>query len=549
MAAREALGLGRDAFRRRAWGDAHNQLSTADQEASLDVEDLERLAMAAHLLGRDDDSANLWTRAHHACLRRGDAPRAARCAFWLAFELLHRGEAARGGGWVARAQRLLDEARLDCVEQGYLRFPSAMGRAFAGEWATAYARFDESTAIGDRFVDADLVTLGRQGQGRALIIWARPPRAWRCSTRPWSPSRPAKCRRSWLAIVYCSVIEACQEIFDLRRAQQWTAALEPLVCVAAGPGAVPRSVPGAPGRDHAAARRLAGRAGRSAAGRAIGCPNPPASRRSGAAFYQQAELHRLRGEFSRPRTRTARPTEGGRTPQPGLALLRLAQGQVDAAAMAHPRACSTKPRTVSPASKVLAAFAEIMLAAGRRSGGPRRRRRAHRDRRRPRCAAACVRGGPRRRGRPARRRRRRAPHSPSLRRAWTAWRELEAPYEAARVRVLIGLACRALGDDDTARDGVGRRALRLPAAWRDARAGPPEAARRHAAPKSAGRIDRSRGRRCSASSPRARPTARSPPSCSSASTPSPGMCRTSSPSSTCRRGPRPAPSRIEHELV
>ena len=170
MAVGAAVGLGRDAFRGQAWVDAYTQLSVADQEGSLGVEDLERLAMAAHLLGRDDESASLWTRAHRACLRRGDTARASRCAFWLAFELLHRGQSARGSGWVTRTQRLIDEEQLDCVERGYLDFLAALGCAFAGEWRTAYAGFDQSTATGVRFGDVDLVTLGRQGQGRRVDL-------------------------------------------------------------------------------------------------------------------------------------------------------------------------------------------------------------------------------------------------------------------------------------------------------------------------------------------------------------------------------------------
>ena len=86
----------------------------------LAPEDLERLATAAYLLGRDADSIDIWARAHHDLLRRGDLERAARCAFWLFFILLKKGELVRGGGWVARARRLLDDGQHDCVEQGYL---------------------------------------------------------------------------------------------------------------------------------------------------------------------------------------------------------------------------------------------------------------------------------------------------------------------------------------------------------------------------------------------------------------------------------------------
>lgn len=88
---------------RKAWDDAYRQLSTSDKEVPLELEDLERLAVAAHLTGRGEDCAKVWARAHNECLRRGEASRAARCAFWLGFGLLIRGEMAQGGGWLARA--------------------------------------------------------------------------------------------------------------------------------------------------------------------------------------------------------------------------------------------------------------------------------------------------------------------------------------------------------------------------------------------------------------------------------------------------------------
>jgi SAM-dependent methyltransferase len=120
MTTAEALDRGRESFGRRGWRDAYAQLSAADRETPLDPEDLERLATAAYLVGRDGDCADIWTRAHHEFLRRGDAARAARCAFWLTVGLLLRGELARADGWLARTRRLLDDGALDCSEQGYL---------------------------------------------------------------------------------------------------------------------------------------------------------------------------------------------------------------------------------------------------------------------------------------------------------------------------------------------------------------------------------------------------------------------------------------------
>jgi hypothetical protein len=118
MTTAEALARGRVSFGRRAWADAFAGLSAADPEPPLEPEDLERLATAAHLVGREADSTDLWERAHHELLSRGDAERAARCTSWLAVGLLDRGEFARGGGWLAQASRLLDDGQHDCAEQG-----------------------------------------------------------------------------------------------------------------------------------------------------------------------------------------------------------------------------------------------------------------------------------------------------------------------------------------------------------------------------------------------------------------------------------------------
>src|SRR5574342_254622 len=169
MATKDSLAAGREAFGRHAWREAFTHLAAADRRSPLEPPDLMQLAMAAQLLGKDSESAELWERAHHGFLDLGDAERAARCAFWLAVGLLEGGEAARGGGWLARARRLLDDGKRDCVEQGYLLMPVARQQAAAGDFAASYASFARAAAIAERFGDLDLTTLARHGEGRALI--------------------------------------------------------------------------------------------------------------------------------------------------------------------------------------------------------------------------------------------------------------------------------------------------------------------------------------------------------------------------------------------
>ena len=169
MSSDEAVEQGRKAFEHQAWGEAYTQLAEADEASLLDIDGLELLAVTAQLIGKDDESARVWERAHQERLRLGDAARAARCAFWLGLGFMERGEMARAGGWLARARRILDERQLDCVEQGYLLIPEGLQHLEGGDPATALATFDEVAAIGERFRDADLIALGRLGRGHSLI--------------------------------------------------------------------------------------------------------------------------------------------------------------------------------------------------------------------------------------------------------------------------------------------------------------------------------------------------------------------------------------------
>src|SRR5215207_6747234 len=165
----DALDRGRESFRQRAWGDAFAHLSAADDEAPLRLDDLERLATAAYLAGDDGASTDAWVRAHRECVHGGEPARAVRCAFWLVIGLLLRGEVAPAGGWLARAQRLADDAG-DCVEQGCVLLGSATQHMFAGDAEEARAMYSRAAEIGVRFGDPDVVTMARLGEGQTAIM-------------------------------------------------------------------------------------------------------------------------------------------------------------------------------------------------------------------------------------------------------------------------------------------------------------------------------------------------------------------------------------------
>ena len=437
---------GRECFDRRAWAEAVAELSAADQDSPLEPDDLERLATAAYLAGQDDVSVETWERAHQELLRGDDVLRAARCSGWLIFLLLNIGEFARAGGWLARTRRLLEDVDGECAEKGHLLIPEAFQHAVTGDWATAYTIAGRAAEIGDRFADIDLVTLARNLQGRALIAQGRIGEGMSLLDEMMVAVTSDEVSEIVAGAVYCSVIEACQEVLDLRRAQQWTTALthwcdtQPDLVPFSGNCLVHRAEimqlhgawPDALEAAQRAHERLLQRA-------------QPAV---GAAVYQQGELHRLRGEFAQAEAAYREASRWGREPQPGLARMRLIQGQLDAASAAIRRVVEAAQDRLAR-SRVLPAHVEIMLAAG--------------DVPAARAAADELSGIARDLGTPLLCAYAGQAHGAvllhegdaraalgELRSAWTAWQELEVPYEAARSRVLIGLACRELGDEEGA---------------------------------------------------------------------------------------------------
>lgn len=442
-----SLNQGREAIRQRSWSDAFEHLLNADESGALQPEDVEQLATAAYLIGRDAESVDLWIRAHHAFLERGSVEQAVRCAFWLAISLLGKGDAARAAGWIARAQRLLDDGEHDCVEQGYMLLPQAIRCVSSGDPVEGLEIFTRIAEIGERFRDDDLIIFARHGRGRALMRMGQIEDGVILLDEAMAAVEAGDVSPMVAGSIYCSVIEACQEIYDLRRAQEWTAALTRWC--EAQPDLVPYRGQCRVRRAEIMQRHGAWPDALNEAEQACALlARPPGVPAAGDAFYQIAEVYRLRGEFGKAEQAYREAGKWSRKARPGFALLRLAQGDADAAAATITRILEDTSKPVSR-SEILPAYVEIMLArddlqAARAAADELKEIAdafespfiqavaAHTE------GAVLVAQGENQ------------PALGVLRSAWTAFSGLEAPYEAARVRVLLGLACRELGDDDGA---------------------------------------------------------------------------------------------------
>jgi DNA-binding NarL/FixJ family response regulator len=437
------LDRGRKEYDRRNWPEAYELLRGAQEP-----EDLMRLAVAAQLTGHDEAAVEQLHRAHNTFLKRGDAQPAIRAGANLAMLLTNRGELAQAAGWIARCRRMLDELNRDCAEAGYLRIPTALQAVGQGDVAGASAIFKEVIQIAERFDDADLGAMGRLGRGQSLLMTGDIATGLELFDENMVAVTSGELSPIVAGIIYCAVIDGCRRIYDLRRAHEWTQALDQWCESQAG--LVPFRGNCLVFRSEIKQLHGAWSDALVEANRAcVMLTEPRVQEAAGDAFYQLGELHRLRGDFAAAEAAYLRANGVGRSPQPGLALVRLAQGQIESACAALRRE-REDARDPSRMTAVLPAFVDAMIAAG--------------DVKAARAGAAELEAAARALGAPpfVRALAEKAqgavllaegePRSAvaSLRSALDLWRDLDAPYEAARTRILIAKAWEALGDLDAA---------------------------------------------------------------------------------------------------
>jgi DNA-binding CsgD family transcriptional regulator len=436
----------RAAYDRRDWLAAYGGLTQVGS-VELTAEDYARLATAAYLVGRRNDCIQALQRAYQAHVDSGAVLAAVRAAFWLAQVLLTSGETAVGGGWVGRGQRLLSDVDGDVVERGYLLVHVMFRHLFANEFAPAAEAAEQVTDYGRRFADPDLIAMGLNALGRLEIYSGRIPQGLALLDEAMVGVAAGEVSTIFAGNVYCSMIEACQEIADFDRAARWTSLLT--AWCDEQPGLVPFTGQCAVHRGQI--MRLHGAFDEALAEFDLAMrryQEADALDAAGLAMAERGDLLCIRGDFAGATVAYEAAVNFGYEPQPGLALLWLAQGRSAAAVAAMRRLLGEASDGVSR-SRLLPAAVEILLADGRSDdaadfadelesiaasfGCPSARARADHARAQVALSAADA-----------------SAALSLLRRELGVWERLGARYETARCRILLGRALRMLGDEESA---------------------------------------------------------------------------------------------------
>ena len=441
----------RAAYEAGVWLTAAQAYAQADTIEELTAADLEHWGLAAFLVGRDEESDAARERAHYAFLADGDPNGAARVGHTLAVTLHVRGEVARAGGWFAKVQTVLEQHQMTgSVWQLYLDVSAGMRMLFGGQAGAAVEHFTRLLAEAKALDDEELHTLVRNGLGQALVASGHAAEGLRHLDEVMvSVTTGSGISPQLTGLMYCAVIDTCRRCFDLQRAGEWTAALSRWCTDQQG--LVPYRGQCLVHRSEVLQLHGAWPDACTEIDRVLTLlgehPRDPAA---GMAHYQRGELHRLRGETTQAEASYRRAAHCGHDPQPGLALLRLAQRDVAGAWATIQRAAGEPHRPQHERVRLLPAYVIIALEAGDIPAAGQ----AAADL----VAAAADQQGSSylaalaafaegevllAQGQPAEALTR-------LRAALSAWQSVSATYDAARCRLSLAVACRALGDAETA---------------------------------------------------------------------------------------------------
>jgi DNA-binding CsgD family transcriptional regulator len=432
----------RETIRSGPWQGIYEELVARDPK-SLTAVELEALAEAAWWLCHAEESIAARHRAFTAFRHAGDERGAARTAARLFHEHFYRGEGAVAVGWLRRGLRQVEQ-HPRCAESGWLRMAEAELYLHQGPLEQAVDGAEKAIHIARDIPDADLAAIALQIQGRALVALGRIDEGLALLDEAMTAVLTGELTPLATGWVYCSVILACKDLADLRRAGEWTEAAQRWC------EEIPATTPYSQGlcriyRGEVLALRGAWAEAEAEMRRAHQELLPHKPHGAAEASYGVGEVLRRRGDLVEAQRAFLRAQQLGWDPQPGLALLRLAQGRVDAAAAAlRPALASTTVDRFGRA-RLLSAQVEVAVAAGALDEA--------RDAARELTAIAAglnsavvratastaagalhlAEGDP-------------AAALEHLRLGLDGWRALALPYEGAKTRILIGTTLRMLGD-------------------------------------------------------------------------------------------------------
>lgn len=441
------LERARECYAAKAWADARALFLQADQAAPLGTDDLWALGSASALSGEESDFFAALERVYRTELEAGGLAHAVRAAFWLGFRASTIGEASRANGWLVRAERLVERVGADSAEHGYSLLGEARRHFAAGELAAAERVAREAEELGERFDDRQLSAFARNLQARASFRQGELTRGFALFDEMMLTVASGEVMPILSGLIYCSAIDCCQSVYAIDRAREWTQALgrwcdeQPQLLTFTGACLTSRAeVMQLAGQWPEALREVAEaerRFSRSIDHRAVG-----------EAHFRRAEIQRARGELAAAEESYRLASQAGRDPQPGLALLRLAQGKPELALAAIRRAATEASSAVQRA-KLWPALIEALLAQGEVSEARAASNelalvvdafqsellRAHADHARGNVELAEEQPGM---------------AAVSLKAAFSGYQRVAAPYLAAKARLALACACHALGDADGA---------------------------------------------------------------------------------------------------
>lgn len=436
----DSLERARSALTRRDWSEAYEGLHASDP-AGLTGRDLEGLADAAWWTSRFPESLDARHRAYERYATDGDQAAAAGAAARLAIEHFVREEPAVGGGYLARAQRHAKEVP-DGPELGFLAMVEANVARFSGDLDGAITRARDAAAIGQRYGVPDLVAMALHAEGLSLLDAGEISEGLARMDEAMIDVLSGRIDPYFTGIIFCSLIAACLELNDVRRAGEWSDAARTW-CDTLQPGSL---FPGMCRVNRAEVARLRGswaeaEAEAELASKELETVEPGLA---GLALVQIGEISRRRGDLAGAEMAFGRAQELGADPQPGLAFLRQSQGRRDAARTGLETALRSEQRPARRA-RLLGAQIEVAIAAGELDeartvldelgaiagdGGTTALQ----------TLAGTAKGAYSLAEGDA------AGALEQLRSAAASWQALKLPWEAARTRVLVGRALSAADD-------------------------------------------------------------------------------------------------------